>query len=152
VRFLPFSMRDPHRLAVEGHGFPCEQTPDDVYRLSHGLEAAVGRSVESLDDFPRLEPEPQNEPAPDRVASEAAAMAVEAALRPWMPAIPVPTRIEPVAAAIAAQATKGSAPVVSAARTFRNPRRSASAAMGRRSPTGNPSRQSASFTAWPRSS
>ena len=43
-------------------------------------------------------------------------MAVEAALRPWMPAIPLPTRIERVAAAIAAQATKGSAPVVSAAR------------------------------------
>ena len=61
-------------------------------------------------------------------------MAVEAALRPWTPAIPVPTRIEWVAAAIAAQATKGSAPVVSAARIFRNPRRSASAAMAGRSP------------------
>jgi hypothetical protein len=51
---------------------------------------------------------------------------------------PLPTRIERVAAAIAAQATKGSAPVVSAARTFRNPQRSASAAMAGKIAQGQP--------------
>jgi hypothetical protein len=38
----------------------------------------------------------QDEPVSDRVANEAAAMAIEAALRPWMPAIPVPAWIERV--------------------------------------------------------
>ena len=73
----------------------------------------------------------------------------------WIPrqpvdaGVPVPTRIERLVAAIAAQATKGSAPS-SRRPGLPNPRRSASAAWAEIA-HGNLSRQSASFTAWPRS-